>query len=148
MFWRNNRIWRKGLVSKSSSVMSNQVLQQTRWYNKRILKKGYSVPRDFSWIENYKLCISKRNLHKLITVWKMNLYVCCFFDFKAFSQSTLNLSRWLCKWSATCSSLKRLQFWSNSRAANVSDRYSLLGGLFSSLNLLFFTIYNCNVPTT
>ena len=28
---------------------------QTRWYNKRILRKGYSVLRDFSWIENYKL---------------------------------------------------------------------------------------------
>ena len=47
----NNRIWRKGLVCKASSVASNQ----TRWYNKRILVKGYSVPRDFSWIENYNL---------------------------------------------------------------------------------------------
>ena len=28
---------------------------QTRWYNKRMLRKGYSAPRNFSWIENYKL---------------------------------------------------------------------------------------------
>ena len=28
---------------------------KTRWSNKRILIKGYSVPWDFSWIENYKL---------------------------------------------------------------------------------------------
>ena len=48
-------IGRKSLVCKSSNVASNQVIWQTRWYNKRILKKGYSVPRDFSWIENYKL---------------------------------------------------------------------------------------------
>ena len=27
----------------------------TRWYDKRILRKGYSVPRDILWIENYKL---------------------------------------------------------------------------------------------
>ena len=55
MFRTNNRIWRKGLVCKSSSVASNQVIWQTRWYNKRILIKDYSVPWDFSWIENYKL---------------------------------------------------------------------------------------------
>ena len=45
------RICRKSLVCKASSVASHQ----TRWHNKRILRKGYSVPRDFSWIENYKL---------------------------------------------------------------------------------------------
>ena len=38
-------------LCKASSVASNQ----TRWYNKRILRKSYSIPRDFSWIENYKL---------------------------------------------------------------------------------------------
>ena len=27
----------------------------TRWYNKKIFIKDYSVPGDFSWIENYKL---------------------------------------------------------------------------------------------
>ena len=27
----------------------------TRWYNEIILRKGYSIPRDFLWIENYKL---------------------------------------------------------------------------------------------
>ena len=55
MFPRNNRIWCKGLVCKSSSVASIQVIWQTRRHNKRILRKGYSVPQDFSWIENYKL---------------------------------------------------------------------------------------------
>ena len=45
------RIWRKGLVFKASSVAFNQ----TRRYNKRILRKGYSVPWDFACIENYKL---------------------------------------------------------------------------------------------
>ena len=38
-------------LCKASSVASNQI----RWYNKRILRKSYSIPRDFSWIENYKL---------------------------------------------------------------------------------------------
>ena len=51
MFQRNNSAWHKILVCKASSVVSHQ----TRWYNKRILRKGYSVLRDFSWIENYKL---------------------------------------------------------------------------------------------
>ena len=40
---RNIKIWHKGLVYKTSSVASNQ----TRWYKKRFLRKGYSVPRDF-----------------------------------------------------------------------------------------------------
>ena len=38
-------------VSFASRLLSRQI----RWYIKRILRKGYSVPRDFSWIENYKL---------------------------------------------------------------------------------------------
>ena len=42
-------------VCKASSVASNQ----TSWYNKRTLRKEYSVPRDFSWIENYKLKTDK-----------------------------------------------------------------------------------------
>ena len=50
LFRRNNKVWCNGLGCKGSSVTS----YQTRWYNKRILGKGYSVPRDFSWIENYK----------------------------------------------------------------------------------------------
>ena len=49
-FRRNNRIWRKGLFSKTSSVVSNQ----TRQCKPRILRKCCSVPPDFSWIENYK----------------------------------------------------------------------------------------------
>ena len=51
LFWRNNRIWRKGLACRASSVASHQ----DKWYYKKILRKGYSVPRDFSWIENDKL---------------------------------------------------------------------------------------------
>ena len=54
MFQWSNRIWCKGLVWKSSIVPSNQVIQWTRWYSKRILIKNYSVPREFSWTENYK----------------------------------------------------------------------------------------------
>ena len=59
MFRRKYRILFKGLKCKSSNVASNQMIYQTRWYNKRIFIKGYSVPRDFSWIENYKL--TRRN---------------------------------------------------------------------------------------
>ena len=40
---RNNSIWCKSLVCKSSSV----AFYQTRWCNKRILRKGYSVPTGF-----------------------------------------------------------------------------------------------------
>ena len=40
---RNNSFWCKGFVCKSSSVAS----YQTRWCNKRILRKGYSVPTGF-----------------------------------------------------------------------------------------------------
>ena len=54
MSWRNNKIWRKGLICKSSTVTSNQVI------NSRILRKGYSGSRDFSWIKNYKLLLIVR----------------------------------------------------------------------------------------
>ena len=47
MFWRNDKIRRKGLVWKLSSDASNQVIQQIRWYNKRILRRDYSVPQIF-----------------------------------------------------------------------------------------------------
>ena len=36
-------------------MSSNFASHQTTWHNKRISIKGYSVPRHFSWIENYKL---------------------------------------------------------------------------------------------
>ena len=45
-----SRIWRKGLLCMASGVVSHQ----TRWYNKRIYRKIYSVPWEFSWIKNYK----------------------------------------------------------------------------------------------
>ena len=38
------------------SFASHPVSRLIRWDSRRILRKGYSVPRDFSWIENYKLC--------------------------------------------------------------------------------------------
>ena len=38
-----------------ASFASCPVLCLIRCYNKTILIKGYSVPQDFSWIENYKL---------------------------------------------------------------------------------------------
>ena len=75
MFQRNKWIWRTGLFWKSSSVASNQVIEQTRWYNKGILRKGYSVPRDFSWIENYKLITS--NLKTLLVRWIMHVFIKC-----------------------------------------------------------------------
>ena len=37
---------------------------QCRWYNKRILRKSYSVPRDFSLTENYKLILWAINFIK------------------------------------------------------------------------------------
>ena len=40
-----------------ASFVSRPVSRLIRWYNKRISRKGHSVPRDFSWIENYKLII-------------------------------------------------------------------------------------------
>ena len=55
-----------GLDVKASFV-SRPVSHLIRWYNKRILRKGYSVPRDFSWIENYKLrCISFILMYNLL----------------------------------------------------------------------------------
>ena len=44
-----------------ASFVSCAVSRLIRWYNKRILRKGYWVPRDFSWIEN-KLFSLKNNL--------------------------------------------------------------------------------------
>ena len=37
------------------NIASNHRAVLIRWYNKRIFIKGYSVPREFSGIENYKL---------------------------------------------------------------------------------------------
>ena len=51
LFRRNNRIWREYPVCKASTAVSDQ----TKWYDKRMLTKAYSVPRNFSWIENYQL---------------------------------------------------------------------------------------------
>ena len=51
MFQRNNKIWKIDLVYKTSSFVSHQI----KWHNKRISIKGFSIPRDFSCIENYKL---------------------------------------------------------------------------------------------
>ena len=39
----------------NTSFTSRPVSRLIRWYNKRIFEKSYSVPRDFSWIESYKL---------------------------------------------------------------------------------------------
>ena len=48
-------------VSRLICWVDNQVI-----YNKRILIKGYSVPQDFSWIEDYKL--------KRFNCWRCILY--------------------------------------------------------------------------
>ena len=57
---------------------SRPVLRLIRWYSKlgditRILIKGYSVPQDFSWIENYKLlCLSLSfSLFLFLKRWKL-----------------------------------------------------------------------------
>ena len=40
-----------------ASFASCPLSRQIRWYNKRVLRKGYLVPRNFLWIKNYKLKI-------------------------------------------------------------------------------------------
>ena len=55
MFQRNNGNLRKGLDCKSSNVASNHEI---------ISIKGYSVPRDFSWTEIYKLRVFIKTLIK------------------------------------------------------------------------------------
>ena len=96
MFRKNNRIWHKGLACVSSSIKS----YQTKWYNKRILRKGYSFSRDFSWIENSKLksfCQWKFLLTKFLSgrypcrLWIFFFFfVClfvCLFVFFSFSRN-------------------------------------------------------------
>ena len=46
---------------------SRPVSRLIMWYNKRILRKGFSVPWDVSWIENYKLTKLFRYYSQLIT---------------------------------------------------------------------------------
>ena len=41
-----------------ASFASRPLSRLVRWYNKIIFRKGYSVPRDFSWTANYKLYLS------------------------------------------------------------------------------------------
>ena len=52
-----------------ASFASRLVSRLIRWYNKRILIKGYSVPRDFSWIENYKLYLVKLEYNKCLPIF-------------------------------------------------------------------------------
>ena len=58
--------------ARRPSIASNQA----RWYNKGILRKGYSVPREFSWIQNYKLMS-----FDLKHWWNLVLYFFFFFFF-------------------------------------------------------------------
>ena len=103
MFRRNNSIWRKALVSKSSSVASNQVILQTKWY-KRILRKTFQFHGTFhglkianffhktslakgSGLKKYDLlalencvhvCNRARNVHlNIYDAHKMYVYVTC-----------------------------------------------------------------------
>ena len=46
-----------------ASFASRPVLRLIRWYNQRILRKDYRVPRNFSWIENYKLFLLQIKTH-------------------------------------------------------------------------------------
>ena len=94
-------IWFNGKASFASRPVSrliNWLGDTTRWYNKRILIKGYSVPLDFSWIENYKLssffevlrlfiwfgalfqafCAFRAELSKCHSSLSMSIYYYCF----------------------------------------------------------------------
>ena len=77
---RYNRIWQIGVVCKSSSVVSHQ----TRWYNK------ISIPRDFSWIEKYKLIwqlniISYFNIHENIVRY-LSTFITTLYQIENFSR--------------------------------------------------------------
>ena len=43
-----------------ASLASCLVSRLIRWHNKRIMRKGYSLPRGFSWIENVKVNLACR----------------------------------------------------------------------------------------
>ena len=51
MFRRNSRIWRKGFACKVSSIL----FHQSKWCNRKVLRKSFSVSQNCSWTENYKL---------------------------------------------------------------------------------------------
>ena len=58
-------------IKVNAITSSNQLIEQPGDITKKILIKGYSFPRDFSWIENYKLstpmfCKSKSIIRKTI----------------------------------------------------------------------------------
>ena len=59
MFRGYNRIWPGGLVCGSSSVASDGAVWLAGWYSEGDLIGGYSVPRGFSWIGDYKLELDK-----------------------------------------------------------------------------------------
>ena len=56
-----------GLIFKASSFVPHK----TRQHSKRILIKGYSTPRYFSWIENYKLDLWKNIFEAFSTSYKV-----------------------------------------------------------------------------
>ena len=95
MFRKNNRTWHKVLAYMSSCIAS----YQTRWYNKRILRKGYSFSGDFPWIKNYKLksfCQWKFLLTKFLSVRypsTLGLFVSffCLFVLFTFSKKFITL---------------------------------------------------------
>ena len=76
MFQRNDRIWRIGLSCKSSCVASNQVIKQTRWYNKIILIQfhgtfhGLKSKSCSSTSEYWGLTASRKKLCKTISTNK------------------------------------------------------------------------------
>ena len=56
-----------GFGSKASFA-SCRLSRLIRWYNKRILRKGYSVPR-VSWIKNYRLKTRYRKFCKRLSIY-------------------------------------------------------------------------------
>ena len=80
-------------------------------------------------VKFFQYCIFFKNKRPVLTpttAWK--IYLCLFQSWNLEFSHTLNFSRWLLKLDATCSSSKKLQFfWSDSKAANTSDRAGLWG---------------------
>ena len=87
-FRRNNRFWRKGLACKFSSIS----FHQSKWCNRKVLRKGFSVSQDCSWTENYKLQTDDIHIY-----WRMEFAPLIIpYDLHLFCISNLSLSAPFC----------------------------------------------------
>ena len=119
MFCRNNRIWRKDLFFKASSVASHQ----TRWYNKKRIRKGYSVPRTF-----HRLKIT----NCIITNKRCARYSCFYFQIP--QALCVDVSKVKTKISAWC-------LWSRSSVFIVD--FVELSGSVSWMKFFYFHLWIC-----